>query len=204
MSENRPPEPSSDSGSLPVVVPKQPQKTLEELLKEKAPEILGAVPAEDRPKLASVSIEQTRISYRSGLLPEPSELEAYNAIIPNGADRIMKMAEAQASHRMVLETTVIGSQQKQEERGQWFALIIALVFGSAGLYAALHGQPWFGGIIAGGTLVSIVGIFVYSKHQAAKDLSDKRAVPMPQPPPNSALPDTTGTISKTPADGVEI
>ena len=154
------------------------------MLKEKAPEVLGAIPAEDRSKLARVSIEKTQISYRSGMLPEPSELAAYDAIIPNGADRIMKMSEAQSAHRIALEKTVVGSQQRQEERGQWFALIIALAFGGAGLYAALHGQPWFGGVIAGTTLVSIVCAFIYSKHQSEKDLSDKRnaALPTPQPP----------------------
>ena len=188
MIESKPPEaaPVPDSPNPPAPPPKEQLKTLEDLIQEKAPEILDSIPAEDRPKLAKVTIEQTRISYRSGMLPEPSELAAYNAIIPNGAERIMKMAETQSAHRIELEKTVVESQQKLELRGQWFGLIIALAFGFGGLYAAVHGQPWFGGILAGGTLVSLVGIFVYSKKQSQKELSEKRQNMMPQPMPRKA------------------
>src|SRR5437016_975506 len=145
MSEDKPPKPGPGPapGKLPAPAQKEHPKTLAELMQEKAPEILEAIPVGERPKLAEVTIEETRISYRSGMLPEPSELAAYNAIIPNGADRILMMAEAQSAHRIDLERTVVGSQQGQEQRGQWFGLIIAIFFGSCGLYAALNGQPWF-------------------------------------------------------------
>ena len=96
----------------------------------------------------------------------------------------MKMAEAQSAHRIDLERTVVGSQQKMESLGQWFGLVIALFFGTCGSYAALHGQPWFGGVIAGTTLVSLVGIFVYSKQQSKKELVEKRTQQMePEKPP---------------------
>jgi len=187
MCENNPSksDPIPGSTTSQTTAPKAQPKTLEKLIQEKAPEILEAIPVGQRPKLAKVIIEQTRISYRSGLLPEPTELAAYNEIIPNGADRIMIMAEAQNSHRLNLETTVVGSQQKQEERGQWFGLIIALFFGSCGLYAAINGQPWFGGVISGTTLVSLVGVFVYSKRKSQKELSDKRQSSMTPPTPVS-------------------
>jgi uncharacterized membrane protein len=176
MSESKPPEPvaAPAPGNSPVAHQKEHPKTLAEVIQEKAPEILEAIPVGQRTKLSKLTIEATQVSYRSGLLPEPTELAAYNAIIPNGADRIMKMAEAQSAHRIELERTVVGSQQGQEKRGQWFGLIIAIFFASCGSYAALNGQPWFGGIIAGTTLVSLVSVFVFSKHQSKKELSDKR------------------------------
>jgi uncharacterized membrane protein len=178
MSESKPPEPGTVPSPSPVAPAKEQPKTLEELIQEKAPDVLDAIPPAKRPKLAKVTIEQTQISYRSGLLPEPSELSAYGQIIPNGADRIMKMVEAQSAHRIQLESTVIGGQQKQEGRGQVFAFILALVFVLCGTYAALQGQPWYGGTIAGTSLVSLVGIFIYSKQQSQKDLSDKRQMVM--------------------------
>jgi hypothetical protein len=115
--KNKPPESGSvpAPGNLPAVPQKEQPKTLAELIQEKAPEILDSIPVGERPKLAKVTIEQTRISYRSGILPEPNELAAYNAIIPNGADRIMKMAEAQSAHRIELESTVVRSQQGHEQ-----------------------------------------------------------------------------------------
>src|SRR6202035_5535082 len=94
----------------PKDAPRDRVKEVEKLIQEKAPEILEAIPVGDRPKLAKI-ISETRISYRSGILPEPSELAAYNTIIPNGADRIMKMAEVQSAHRIEIEKAVVESQQ---------------------------------------------------------------------------------------------
>src|SRR5208283_2804135 len=92
-------------------------KEVEELLKEAIPE------KEEREKMALVIRHTMRTSSRSGPLPDPKELAAYNGIIPNGADRIMKMAEAQSNHRIQIETCVVTSQQKLEARGQSYGLI---------------------------------------------------------------------------------
>jgi len=188
MSKNKPPRPDPvpPPGNSSVTPQKDQSKTLEELIQEKAPEVLDAIPVGERPKLAKVVIEQTRISYRSGILPEPRELAAYNAIIPNGADRIMKMSEAQSAHRMELEKTVIGSQQKQSGRGQIFGLIIGLTGLALSTYAAINGQPTFGSIIGGTTLVSLVGVFVYSKEKQKAELDSKsRQMQADQTAPNS-------------------
>lgn len=151
---------------------KVPANTLEGLIREKAPEILSSIPENKRPKLAAITIE------RSGPLPLPSELAAYDQIIPNGADRIMKMAEAQTVHRIEIEKIVIKSQQGQAWRGQVFGLIIGLAGLGLATLAAMNGQPWFGGIIGGATLVSLVSAFLYSQQKTKEDLSQKRQVDM--------------------------
>ncbi len=46
------------------------------------------------------------IEYSSGPLPHPSILESYNNIIPDGAERIMAMAERQLNHRIETESFV--------------------------------------------------------------------------------------------------
>ncbi|MCK5841950.1 MAG: DUF2335 domain-containing protein [Candidatus Sabulitectum sp.] len=74
-----------------------------------------------------------------GPLPDPDTLERYNNIIPNGAERIMCMAEEQSSHRRSIESTVIDSREDQNKRGQTFAFILALFFGLVGLTLALQG-----------------------------------------------------------------
>jgi uncharacterized membrane protein len=161
-------------------------KTLEQLLRDKAPDVLRAVPEQGVKKLARIAISQTII--RQGPLPDPQELAAYNTIIPNGADRMMKMAESQSEHRIKMEALVIGSQQKQTTLGQVFALIIALFGISAGVFSGVKGEPELGGVVAGGTVVSIVSAFIYGKHAQRKDLMEKRQQlppPQPQAPPRS-------------------
>jgi len=46
-----------------------------------------------------VSVQQVQQVQWSGPLPPPEALEKFNAVIPNGADRIVKMAEAEQAHR---------------------------------------------------------------------------------------------------------
>jgi uncharacterized membrane protein len=43
----------------------------------------------------------------SGPLPPPEILTKYNEAIPNGAERIMAMAERQAAHRQNIELRVV-------------------------------------------------------------------------------------------------
>src|SRR3954471_19352404 len=95
-------QPESQSNPTPDQVSQRAQaEALQKIVTQKAPDIINAVPAEKRPRL--FQIVQESIRFRSGPLPDPADLAAYNAVIPNGADRIMKMAEAQSTHRMELE-----------------------------------------------------------------------------------------------------
>lgn len=156
-----------------LVTPKEHAKSLEQILREKAPDVLNSIPKDKRPKLShTVSVQEVVI--RGGPLPEPAELAAYNQIIPDGANRIMKMAEAQSSHRIGIEKLVIASQQSQASRGQIFGFIIGLTGLGLGTYAAICGQPWFGATIGSATLVSLVSAFLYSQQRQKRDLASKR------------------------------
>lgn len=183
MSESQFPAPQP-SPNLPQ---KEDSKTLEQILREHAPEVLDSIPRKNRSKLSQVIThyqEQVSVrSVRSGPLPAPEELAAYNQIIPQGADRIMKMAEQQTTHRISLENTVVNSQQKQSSRGQIFGLIIGLSGLGLATFAAVNGQPWFGSIIGGTTLVSLVSVFVYARREQKIDLNKKRQQMDPAQPP---------------------
>lgn len=150
-------------------------KTLEQIVRDEAPEVFNAIPANKRPQLARLSLTKyvETVSVRSGPLPEPSELAAYDKIIPNGADRIMKMGEAQSAHRIHLEKLVVGSQQRQALWGQVFGFVMGITVISLATYAAVHGQAWFGSVIGGTTVVSLVSVFVYSQRKQKAELAEK-------------------------------
>lgn len=101
----------------------------------------------------------------SGPLPPPQILEKYNQIIPNGAERILIMAEEQSKHRRKLEADAT----KADSRDGMLGIICGLIIGLSGMVAAviisLYGQPIIGGIIGVGTLVSLVKVFVYGSQQ---------------------------------------
>lgn len=75
----------------------------------------------------------------------------------------MKMAEKQQNHRMSLESSLVHSQSKQSILGQVFGLIIGLVGIGCGTFLAYSGETTVGGIIAGGTVISLVSVFVIGK-----------------------------------------
>ncbi len=111
---------------------------------------------------------------RTGPLPDPAELQAYNYVIPNGAERILAMAEAQSSHRISIETLVITSQQNQAFRGQIFGFIIAMSGLLGGIYCAVNGAAMAGAAIGGLPLVSLAGVFVLGKRSDKRELADKK------------------------------
>ena len=103
----------------------------------------------------------------SGPIPPPS-------MQPGAADRILKMAENQAEHRMELEKKAIGGQIKQSSRGQIFGLIIIiLLIIAAFAFAYFFGMTEFAAKFLSWTMVIIVGIFVSGKVLTFKDLKEK-------------------------------
>src|SRR5512133_1016795 len=100
------------------------KRELKAILNKEDPKFWGSLKEEDRNKVlkmvtsavSSVTFQQSTSVY-SGPIPSPEMLDEYNKIMPNGADRIMSMAEEQSRHRMKLESQTITSQNKQGERG---------------------------------------------------------------------------------------
>jgi len=123
-------------------------------------------------KSYSVSIQHE--THHSGPLPSPDTLQQYNEVIPNGAERIMVMAEAQSEHRKSLEAKVIESQTRQSERGQIIAGILAFVLIGAGVAAFLTGHDGVAGTIFGVTVVGLVTVFVLGKSDQQKNLAIKQ------------------------------
>lgn len=70
---------------------------------------------------------QASSSSFSGPIPPPALLEKYNEIIPNGAERILAMAEKQSTHREYLEKRVVDGNVSNQTRGSYFGFIISLV-----------------------------------------------------------------------------
>jgi uncharacterized membrane protein len=98
----------------------------------------------------------------SGPLPPPAELEKFNQIIPGGADRLLRMAEAEQTHRF-----------EDAKRGQYFGWSLAAgAVISAAVVSLCHG-PWQ-------VSVALVGIpvlgAVHVLIQGRKDKTARRAI----------------------------
>lgn len=144
-------------------------------IKEDISAFIEALPIEEKKKFAAIALmtKQTSMMH-SGPLPPPEMLKQYNDIIPNGAERMMVMAEKQSSHRRSLESTTVATQQKQGLRGQIFGLIVAIFGLGAAFVAAILGHDTFASIIGTVDLVGLVGVFVTGQYFQKLEMSEKR------------------------------
>jgi uncharacterized membrane protein len=155
-------------------------KQLEHFIEQKEPGVLRRLNSEERralmramrTSLEAVSFQMQVV--RQGPLPDPEDLAKYNQIIPEGADRIMKMAERQSAHRIEIEKTVINSQQVQSQRGQYFGLVAVFVGVGASVYLAMNGHDVVAGVLGGTTVVSLAIAFITGRKAQQRDLQQKR------------------------------
>lgn len=119
----------------------------------------------------SANRQQVSVSeYRhSGPIPDPMTLEGYNNIVPGAADRIIKMAEEQSSHRRALELVAIKSRSRDSLLGIIFGFLLALATIFAGTYVILEGFIWGGTILGSAGLVGLVSVFIYGTSSSRKE-----------------------------------
>lgn len=73
----------------------------------------------------------------------------------------MAMAERQSAHRIELETQVVTADIKRSYWGLAAAFVIAIAFLGVAYKLVDTGHDWAGVALAGTTLVSLVGTFIY-------------------------------------------
>lgn len=110
-------------------------------------------------------VVQQEISHSSwsGPIPPPAALREFNEIIPDGANRILSMAERQSAHRISLESANLRGDISRSYLGTWFAFIIVITSIGAGAVVAIYGDPQYGAAIAAVPSVGMVGVFIYGK-----------------------------------------
>lgn len=105
--------------------------------------------------------QNVQLALRSGPLPPPADLKAYETILPGAAERILSMAEKQSAHRQGLESRAIYVEGRNSLLGimaGWFLGTLGLLVGGFSIYA---GHDVAGATIGGISLASLVGTFIY-------------------------------------------
>lgn len=107
----------------------------------------------------------------SGPLPAPSMLAEYNAVLPDGAERIVRQWEGETTHRHALEDAEIRIFGLNALLGRIFALIFCLAALGVIAYAAYLGAQWLAGILGAGLIGSVVAAFLRTHRDGASDHS---------------------------------
>lgn len=116
------------------------------------------------------SFQAQAVSFQ-GPIPPPELLREYNEIIPDGADRIVKMAEAQSSHRIELERIVIKGDDRRANWGLVTGYSIGVLIIVLSFILILYGHGMEGTVLGTIDLVSLVGVFVYGRRSRVQELA---------------------------------
>jgi len=133
-----------------------------------------------------------------GPLPPPAVIEAYGKHIPDGANRVMLMAEQQAKHRQQMERDTLEDQKNcnvsrmcLNKRGQWFGFLFSTLGILLGGALAFTGHDGAGSILIGTAVVPLGIVFVTGRINRRNELIEEKkntpdrtqAVDSPSSPP---------------------
>lgn len=119
---------------------------------------LATAPAEQSPGAVDITSQASFVvSHRSGPLPDPEELAAYNNVVVDGAERIFRQFELQSDHRRDMESRVIRSDIARS----WVGIIGGFVLDAlliAATWDLVRSDHEYGLPMLGATIVINVGI----------------------------------------------
>ena len=131
-------------------VKKQEIAKLQELEKQ-----ISSLPEEQKLML----LQKETVAEYSGVLPPPSMLKQFDEVIPNGAERIMAMAEKEANERQSNNRKMIN----YNSTGMYLAFILAVTLFTFSFLLAWKGNNPGATVLAGVGLTGIVTTFVTGK-----------------------------------------
>jgi uncharacterized membrane protein len=109
-------------------------------------------------------------------------LRQYDAIIPNGADRILRLVEKQTDHRIDIEKKVIYSDARRADWGLVAGVLVAGGGMGFGYALLVHGLAVAGTGFAGSIVATIVGTFVYGTKSRREERIEKAKIMTGQEP----------------------
>jgi len=163
-------------------------KELERFIRGRSPELLKNLPGEKKQQLFELISalgpqsqtgpqNQVIVTHQSQMttspVPPAELLAGYSQAFENGAERLFAMVERQSEHRQGIEQRVIDAQVRQGDRGQIFALLLALIFGGVGVYFGSIGQEWLAGTVFTTTIGGIVTTFLVNRQSQQRNLDAK-------------------------------
>lgn len=106
----------------------------------------------------------------AGPLPHPDTFAKYESIYPGAAKILFDTFQQEAKHRREQERSIVTNEHRVAIIGQVFAFLIACVAFFTGTYAAVNGAPVVGSITCGGTVISLVSVFIIGRRARQSEL----------------------------------
>ena len=124
-------------------------------------------PTQPREQQTIVATSETRL--RSGPLPDPETLAQYDQVVPGVAERIIKMAESEATARRDNERRSLSHLIIISYLGITFAFLSVIIISVLVWYAISKGFDMVAGTIAVGCIAAVAGVFVFFRRSKQKE-----------------------------------
>lgn len=127
------------------------------------------------------------LRHHQGPLPAPEDLHHYEALLPGAAERILRLAEDEATHRRRLEDrTSAANAATQAEQvaalayqtraifrsdaiGQAAGLAVSLACVAGAVYLAGNGREWVAGALAAIPTAAVIQAFIVKRQHTAPE-----------------------------------
>jgi len=103
----------------------------------------------------------------SGALPPPAALQQFDGIIKDGAERIMRMAEQEQTHRQEMEQIALSSDVSTSRRALQIEIVTRAIGGlvllacvGGSIYCASIGQTWPAVALVGLPVMTAIGLLI--------------------------------------------
>jgi len=106
--------------------------------------VLQSLPKEKREVIESVIFAMEQKAY-SGPIPPPEDFAGYEGVVPGSAHRILKMAEANADHRIEMENKILNKDYNLKRIGYISGALLVVIFGIFSFILGLKGHDELAG-----------------------------------------------------------
>ena len=125
-------------------------------------------------EVGSVAVSSKyQAAFFSGPVPPPEFLARYNEVVPNGAERLLAMAERQSAHRESLETKALDGNLKVQAQGNTRAFILAFVIILGGIYLMATGKSGWGFASIITSVTALISVFAIAKSDQKQERVEK-------------------------------
>jgi uncharacterized membrane protein len=116
-----------------------------------------------------VSVTHTELQQWSGPLPAPDSLAKYNSVVPDAAERIIRMAEKEQQHRHEMESKTATRESRLAMTSTILAFLCVILMIALVVYAIYAGS--YGTALAAviSAIATVAGIFGLGKLFRAKE-----------------------------------
>jgi uncharacterized membrane protein len=119
---------------------------------------------------------QVALATYVGPIPLPAMLKQFDEICPGEANRILRLAEDQARHRMALEKKVVESDIRRSWAGLGAGTLVSGMMITFGYSAIMAGYGVAGGTLATAAVVGLASVFVYGTNSQRKERIEKAKI----------------------------